>query len=344
MTDMPNVYTVTPESYDADGRIRPDFAQLVAETAHATEHAGWTGMLVPHNFHEVDPWVVAGHLGSVSARLIPLLALQPATMPPHTAAACAAAFAALYGRPMYFNLVAGARGDELARVGDALPHDRRYERVEEYARVLRALLEGERVSSDGGHYRYDRHRLEPRGDALADCRIFLAGSSPAGIEAATQVADVAVTHPAPLADWRAEHLARLRDAGFAGEVGIRIGVVCRPERADAWQIARDRFPASWQGRQETLLKTRSENAWARELAQLATAEPDGDETHETFWLGAFASGMASAPFLVGSYEDVATALGGYLDAGVGHVLLNGAETADYAHIANAIALAARQEG
>jgi alkanesulfonate monooxygenase len=268
-------------------------------------------------------------------------------MPPHTAAACAAAFAALYQRPLHFNLVAGARGDELARVGDALSHDRRYDRLREYATVLKALLGGEEVSFAGEHYRFERHRLAPVPDVLAGCRVFVAGSSEAGIAAAAAIADVAVTHPAPFGSWRDEHLPRLREAGFDGELGIRIGIVCRPARDEAWAVARERFPASWRGRQETLLKTRSSNAWARDLALLATTQEEDSQPSDPsdpFWVGAFASGLASAPFLVGSYDDVATALAEYLDAGVRHVLLTAVDPADYDHTAMAIDLAVERNG
>jgi alkanesulfonate monooxygenase SsuD/methylene tetrahydromethanopterin reductase-like flavin-dependent oxidoreductase (luciferase family) len=73
-----SVYTVTPESYASDGRLCPDFRRVAAKTARATERAGWTGMLVPQSFHEIDPWLVSGHLGSVTAGLIPLIGSRSA--------------------------------------------------------------------------------------------------------------------------------------------------------------------------------------------------------------------------------------------------------------------------
>lgn len=325
-----DVYTVTPETSLAPGELRG----RLAAAATAVETAGWTGMLVPHNLHDVDPWMVACHLGALSGRLVPLLAVQPASTPPHTAAAAAAAYAALFGRPLHFNLVAGARDDELRSVGDTLTHDERYERLLEYGSVLRALLAGETVDEAGTYYTYRRFRLEPRPDVLSECRIFVAGSSPASVRVACRIADVVVTHPLPYQEWRSTFLEPLLAAGYTGELGVRIGLLCREDREQAWAAAAERFPQTWLGRQETLLKTRSANTWSRELAVRAAGDDVAVDPAERdpYWLGAFRSGRASAPFLVGDYAQVAGRLAEYTAAGVGHILLNGSEDDDMVHI------------
>ncbi|MCC9306045.1 LLM class flavin-dependent oxidoreductase [Kitasatospora sp. RB6PN24] len=331
------IYSVTPESVTSDQRLDGDYRTRLGVTAAASEAAGWTGILVPHNLHEVDPWIVAGHLGAVTSNLVPLLALQPACTPPHTAAACAAAYAMLYGRPLYFNLVTGARDDEMRRIGDELTHDQRYERLRHYGRVLRALLNGESVDETGEHYTYQGFRLEPRPEVLAQCKVFVAGSSPAGLAVAREIADVVVTHPAPYAQWRQEFLDPLRESGYTGEIGIRIGVLSRPDPADAWREAHERFPESWLGRQEALLKTQSSNQWSRVLARQAVAEEaEASGGRDPYWLGAFRSGRASAPFLVGDYAEVAERLAEYASAGVGHLLLSGGAEEDYPHIRRAL--------
>jgi alkanesulfonate monooxygenase len=244
----------------------------------------------------------------------------------------------LYDRPLHFNLVAGARDDEMRQIGDDLPHDRRYDRLREYGRILKALLRGDVVDESGEHYQYRRFRLEPRPAVLERCRIFLAGSSQASLDTAAEIADVVITHPAPYSDWREAFLEPLQEIGYSGEIGIRIGILCRSDADEAWRIATERFPESWIGRQETLLKTRSPNAWSRELAQRAIAEegePAGAE-RDSYWLGAFKSGRASAPFLVGTYAEVARRLGEYTTAGVRHVVLNGGLDEDFEHIRAAI--------
>lgn len=336
-----DVYSVTPPSCGADAATGEYRTQL-AQVAVASEKALWHGILVPHNLHDVDPWMVAGHLGMVTDSLVPLLALQPACTPPHQAAACAAAYATLYHRPIHFNLVAGAREDELRQIGDDLTHDERYERLREYGEVLRRLLNGEQVDTGSRFYTYRGLTLQPWCEVLTRCRVFIAGSSPASMSVATQVADVIVTHPAPHGEWRRDFLEPLRATGYSRGLGIRMGIICRESPDEAWRIARQRFPETWIGRQETLLKTRSQNTWSRDLARRAIAEEadhqDGHQPSDPYWLGAFRTGRASAPFLVGDYATVADRLAGYARDGVGSLLLNGCEDEDFAHIRTAVEL------
>ncbi|GAA4225105.1 LLM class flavin-dependent oxidoreductase [Actinomadura meridiana] len=336
-----HVYAVTPQAPGPDDTSGSGYAGLLAETADACERAGWSGILVPHNLHEVDPWLITGQLGQAAERLVPLVAVQPASAPPHTVAAMAAAFAVLYGRPLDFNLVAGAREDERRQTGDLLDHDERYARLREYGMILRALLRGEEVTMAGRFYSYDRFRLVPRPDVLSRSRLFVAGSSPASISVAQEIADVVVTHPTPFAEWSESFLKPLVAGGYTGGLGIRVGVVADSRRERAWTEAERRFPETWQGRQETLLKTVSSNRWARDLAVRSVDAQERPDRSDPYWLGAFRSGKASAPFFVGTHEEVGERLGDYVRAGIDHILLNGCHEADYHDIGRAIAIASK---
>lgn len=334
-----HIYSVTPEATSPHHTFQQDFPTRLRDTSLRCELAGWSGILVPHNLHEVDPWIIAAYVGSVTRTLTPLIAVQPSSLPPQTAASMAAAYASLYGRPLYFNMVAGARDDELRQTGDTLTHDQRYERMREYGQVLRGLLRGETVDLAGDHYQFRDFKLEPRPDVLSRCKLFVAGSSPASISVAKDIADVVVTHPAPYEEWEKTFRKPLRADGYTGEFGIRIGLIPREERTEAWRVAYERFPQTWQGRQETLLKTRSQSAWARQLATRAVVEEEAgaDGTgHDPYWLGAFRSSRASAPFLVGSHAEVSERLAQYVGGGVGHVLLNGGHEDDYSDISRVV--------
>ena len=336
------VYSVAPRCESVDELI--SYHDRLKELVRQIEGLSWDGLLVPHNFHEIDPWAVASAVGHAGTTAVPLIAVQPMATPPHSAAMFAAAFVALYRRPLYFNLVSGAREDEMRRLGETLVHDERYQRLREYAMALRTLISGEALDVSGRFYEYRGYSLSPWLPALQDCRIFIAGSSESSLAIAVEQADVVVTHPGPHGEWVVSHVAKVRQGSFAGELGIRIGILARGSSSEAWEIARDRFPGSWKGRQETLLKTRSQSHWSRRLAELSVEQGVHEidrvaESHTTYWLGAFASGLASAPFLVGSYDDVSSALSEYLQSGVRHLLLNGCETPDYASIDKVIRMA-----
>ncbi len=325
------LYSTTSESVNADDPDGRRFRDRLHVDIAAADDLGCTGMLVPQNMHEIDPWIVAGEIGSRSESLLPLVAVQPATLPPHSVASIASAFAVLYGRPILFNLVAGARVDELAAIGDTLDHDERYARLGTFARLTRTLLDGGTIEGDGTYYDYVGHKLLPCPDTLSRCRFFVAGSSPASRAMAVGHADVVISHPAPVADFEAASVRPLVADGFSGELGIRVGILARPDHDDAWSVAQNRFPLTWLGTQETKLKTLSTNSWSRDLATRALAnDPDAaGEISDPYWLGAFTNGAASAPFLVGSIDEVAERLAEYMRLGVRHLVLNGHRPDDH---------------
>lgn len=329
-----DVYTVTPATTGVS--TDSSYAARLRQAGLATESMSWSGMLVPHHLDDVDPWMVACHLGSVTSKLIPLLAVQPACVPPHMAASCAAAYAVLYGRPLHFNLITGAKEEELRQLGDTTDHDQRYLRIKEYGSILRTLLTGNSVNMVGKYYTYRGYRLNPRPSVLDECKIFIAGSSPASLDAAQKMADVVVTHPLPFQEWRTNFITLPSRDESQLQLGIRIGIISRQSEDEAWETAFKRFPQSWSGDQITMLKTLSTNVWSRELAERSMNGPgDGsprNEERDVYWLGAFRSGLASAPFFVGTYDRVAERIEQYTTAGVSHILLDSVENEDYVHI------------
>jgi len=298
--------------------------RAAARAARLAERYGYTGMLLFYNHRSLDPWLLASAVIQQTEHLVPLVALQPYALPPMTAAKMVSTLAGLYRRRVDINLIAGADTGELAQVGDDTPHDARYERAAEYMQAFRALTSGnDAYSLEGEHYRYDRLRMWAAVEPSLRPRVFVAGSSAAGRQAASAVsADVAVTHPEPIDAFTTNFL---RDVPDGLNIGIRIGLLAR-ETADAgWQEARTRHRADRAAVIRTQLKRRSASEWSRRLAVLAT---ETDTVDEVYWTGAFGSGKGSFPLLVGDYEQVAAYLGRYLAAGVREVLVGGLETAE----------------
>ena len=48
-----------------------------------------------------------------------------------------------YHRDVYLNMVAGGFSNDLVSLDDATPHDRRYDRLVEYAKIVMRLLSSE---------------------------------------------------------------------------------------------------------------------------------------------------------------------------------------------------------
>jgi alkanesulfonate monooxygenase len=310
----------------------PDEAlAALADTARLAERHGYAGMLLHHNHRIHDPWVLATALIGLTERLVPLVALQPYSIPPMTAANMVHTLAELYQRRVDINLIAGASPGELRQVNDPTPHDERYARATEYMQVLRGLLSSRRpLDFAGRHYRYDRLEMETFVDPALRPRVFVAGSSPAGRAAAAAISDVTITHPEPIDAF---------ETGFAKELppglrfGIRIGLLARPTAAEAWEEARERYPVDRGGLIATRMKLKSESRWSRQLAVVATA----GETHDdVYWTGAFTTGKVSFPLLVGDYARVRDYVARYLAAGVSTVLVGNVMSADDFHHAGLV--------
>ena len=315
------LYTQGPSAADAEPLTKALAAARIAD------RYGYAGMLLFYSHQSLDPWMLASALIHGTDRLVPLIALQPYSMPPMTVAKMLRTVAHLHGRRIDINLIAGASPAELAEVGDTTPHDARYARATEYIQVIKALTASEEpFSLAGEHYRFDRLSINAALAPDLGPRIFVAGSSTAGREAAAAIADVAVTHPGPVTAFARDFAATV-PAGV--ESGIRIGVLARPTAAEAWGEARARYPIDRESLIRTRLKQQAPSAWSRQLAGLAA---EAETYDDVYWTGAFATGRSSYPLLVGDYDEVAAYLAGYLDAGVRAVLVAGvASEEDYAH-------------
>ena len=118
------------------------YRERVIEAARWSERAGCTGILVYTDNTLVDPWLVAQHIIANTSTLSPLVAVQPVYSHPYSAAKMASTLALLYGRRIFFNMVAGGFKNDLLALNDTTPHDLRYERLIEYTGIMRQLLKG----------------------------------------------------------------------------------------------------------------------------------------------------------------------------------------------------------
>lgn len=305
------LFATSPQSLGAD---RATYLQNVIEVARWSERAGCTGILVYTDNSIVDPWLVAQIIVENTSSLSPLVAVQPVYMHPYTVAKMVTSIAFLHGRRVYLNMVAGGFTNDLVALNDRTPHDRRYERLVEYVRIITSLLKGAAVSLAGEFYTVDKLILKPPLPPDLFPGILMSGSSEAGLLAARAVGATAVRYPGPSTDYSA---GVAEDAG-AG-MGIRVGIIAREDEETAWQIAWERFPADRKGQltHELAMKV-SDSAWHKQLSSMDTA---GGE-RSAYWLVPFKNSKTNCPYLVGSYASVACELARYTAAGFTNYVLD----------------------
>jgi len=278
------------------------------EFARASEAAGHEGMLVVTDNGQLDPWLVSQIIVEATERLSPLVAIQPAYMHPYTVAKMITSFAHLYGRRLYLNMIAGGFKNDLAALHDLTPHDERYARLVEYTTIIQCLLRSaEPVSFEGSYYRVSSLKLTPPLPAGLMSGLLVSGSSEAGAAAARTLRATAVEYPKPPLEYANAALPEMDSRG------IRIGIIARADEAEAWSVARARYPEDRVGQLTHQLAMKvSDSSWHRQLSELGKAR-QGEEN--PYWLLPFQNYKAVCPFLVGSYDAVAEELARYVEAG-----------------------------
>jgi alkanesulfonate monooxygenase len=319
-----DLFSTCPAS---NGVPRAEYVQKVIDVARWSDEAGCRGILVYTDNAQVDPWLAAQIIIQNTKTLCPLVAVQPIYMHPHTVAKMVTSLAWLHGRQTYLNMVAGGFKNDLAALNDTTPHEKRYARLTEYTTIISQLLAGAGpVSFSGEFYMVDKLRLAPPLPPELFPGIFISGSSEDGLAAAQALGATAIQYPKPAQEYRGQAPTE------AIRCGIRVGVISRERTDHAWDVARTRFPEDRKGQLAHQLAMKvSDSVWHKHLSEM------GIETAPSpYWLGPFQNYKTMCPYLVGSYEEVAYELAGYIAAGYRTFILDvppDAEELDHTNIA-----------
>ncbi len=298
------VFATAPQSSAVE---RKSYLQNIIDVARWSEEAGCEGILIYTDNSLVDPWLVSQIIIQNTQRLCPLVAVQPAYLHPYAVAKMVSSLGHLYGRRVYLNMVAGGFKNDLAALNDTTPHDKRYARVVEYTTIIQELLKGDApVSYHGEFYVVDKLRMTPPLDPELIPGVFVSGSSEAGLAAAAALGALAVKYPQPAACEPDNRQSTMKS-------GMRIGVIARESEEQAWTIAEARFPADRKGQltHQLAMKT-SDSAWHKQLSQMAI---ETKANHSAYWLWPFENYKTFCPYLVGSYDRVASELAKYIERG-----------------------------
>ncbi len=293
---------------------REKYYQNIIDIARWSEKYGCHGILVYTDNSLVDPWLVSQVILQHTERLAPLVAVQPIYMHPYTAAKMVASLGYLHNRKIYLNMLAGGFKNDLVALNDDTPHDRRYDRMVEYVKVIQLLLGNSTgVSFSGEFYTVDKLKMTPQLPEELYPGFLVSGSSEAGLAAARAVGAVAVKYPKPPGEYEKDPDDENLGSGF------RVGIITRDTDDEAWRIANERFPE--QDRKGELahqlaMKT-SDSLWHKQLSELGKTEENNP-----YWLRPFEHYRTFCPYLVGNYDKVAAELARYINLGFHTVILD----------------------
>jgi alkanesulfonate monooxygenase len=293
----------SPSSYE--------YIQKVIDVSRWSEECNCAGILVYTDNSQLDPWLVSQIIIQSTRKLCPLVAVQPAYMHPYAVAKMIASIGYLYGRRVLLNMVAGGFKNDLAALNDTTPHDKRYARLVEYTTIIKRLLSDTTpLTFRGKFYTVDKLKMTPALPAELPPRIFVSGSSEAGLAAAREIGATAVKYPKPAQEYADD----FRDNSM--EFGIRVGIIAREESEAAWTVARARFPQDRKGELTHQLAMKiSDSAWHKQLSRT-------EGGNSPYWMLPFETYKTFCPYLVGSYEEVSKELAKYIEVGYQKVILD----------------------
>ena len=311
-----------------DPHRRPPTFEYLATVARAAEQLGFEAMLTPTGTFCEDAWLTTAALLGETDRIKFLVAFRPGFVSPTLAAQMASTYQRMSGGRLLLNVVSGADTHELARFGDWLDHDARYERAAEFLEVVHGSWSGEPFDFAGEHYRVQEAttRQVPAPVHL----VYFGGASPAAEQVAARLVDVYLAwgEPPAMVRERIERVGALAAThGRTLRFGIRFHVISRDTSVAAWAEA-DRLLASVPD--EAIAAAQADFAATQSVGQQRMASLHGNgrdraslEISPGVWAGVGLVRGGAGTAIVGSHEEVADVIATYHDLGFDEFILSG---------------------
>jgi len=299
----------------------PDLPAQI-EFCRRAEESGIDSLLTDFGFSKPDSIVLAAALGLATEKIKFIVAYRSGLLGPTIFVQQLNTLSALINGRFSLNIVAGHSPEEQRYYGDFLSHDERYARTEEFLSICHALWKrnGE-VTFTGKYYQVENARL--RIPFISSDRtfpeIFIGGSSPPAEKLAINQGTC----------WLriAEAPARVREViqpalATGIEVGMRMAIVARPSREEAVRAAYSLLESlnvkgsDTHGEYEFVKKSDSTSIKATYGLETEWLTP-------YLWTGAVRHLGAPAIALVGSPEEIASAIMEYREAGVTQFIFSG---------------------
>jgi alkanesulfonate monooxygenase len=308
--------------------------EYVRTLARAHEDAGFDRALIGYSAASPDGWQVASFITQNTERLGVLIAHRPGFVQPTVAARYASTLDNFSRGRVALHMITGGSEADQAADGDLLPKEQRYLRTGEFMEVLRKCWSEEQpFDYHGQYYHFEGVRHQVRPFSPNGIPVFFGGSSEVALDVAARQADLYALFGEPVADIR-ERIADMkrRTAAYGREIGYSVSLrpILGSTEQEAWDrahdfldVIRERKKSSGQIRRAFL---RGPNTSEGSRRLLATA--DRGEIHDKrLWMEIAketgAGGNSTAP--VGTAEQVAETILGYVDAGATAILIRGFE-------------------
>ena len=315
--------------------IPPVDGDYLKRYARNLDEYGFDYTLQPYDSGGADPWTMGAHIASATNNLKVIIALRPNTVYPTVAAKALATLDQLSKGRAVVHFIAGGSDVEQAREGDFLSKDQRYERLEEYIKILRRAWESaEPFDWEGKHYTFKgfANRVRPYGGRTT-IAISVGGSSDEAYRVGGSLADIFGLWGEPLKETKEQIGKICAEAEKAGRKDRpRIWVTFRPIVAEteelAWEKAHRTLEALHSNQTTKVMPKMSpangtpQNVGSQRLLDIAKK---GEVQDRALWYPTVTATNArgASTALVGSPQTIVDSILDYVDLGCELISIRG---------------------
>jgi len=296
----------------------PDLERQTHFCRQAEKH-GIDSLLTDFGSAKPDSLLLATALGLATERIKFIVAYRSGLLSPATFVQQVNTLSALINGRLSLNIVVGFSPQEQHGYGDFLSHDERYKRTEEFLAVCMSFWESKApVTFSGKYYKLENGQLGTPfiSNGQIAPEIFIAGSSAAARQLAWQRATCWLRFADTPEKIRAESFT---ESEQVMDIGIRLSVIIRPTRAEALRAA-NALVANYKDKVGEKHFVRKTDSWS---IQTTYALAENEWLNDYLWTGAVRYIGPTALALVGTPEEVASALMEYRKVGVTQFILSG---------------------
>ncbi|MCK6208897.1 LLM class flavin-dependent oxidoreductase [Bacillus infantis] len=230
-----------------DEKMPPTFS-YAKEVIQAAEKLGYDTTLIAELYlndikgpeqDSLEAWSTAAALAAVTEKIEIMTAVRPGFHNPAVTAKMASNIDHISNGRFTLNVVS-AWWEEEARqyAGIFTEHDERYDRTEEFVKVMKGLWEEETFNFDGSYYSIKNAHLSPKPVQRPNPILYAGGESPRGKEAIVNHCDAYVMHGGTVEEVKTkidDMRARRQESGNEPfkSFGMAAYIVCRDTEEEA---------------------------------------------------------------------------------------------------------------
>ena len=319
-----------PYPWRPEGSRKIDYSYL-RQLSTTIDHLGYEGALVAGGGGGHDMWILSSFMAANTSRMKFIIAQHPGRTSPMFMAQQASTFDELSGGRLIINIV---NGDDNAGPPHGVFHPpaERYAMAEEYWSVWARLVGGEEVSFEGRYFKLKNARITLRARQQPRPELFFGGSSTAAMEMAARQTDTYLTYgeaPPQAGEKIATVRALAERAGRRVDFGIRLHVIVRETREQAWQAAQSAYDHIDRSTIEAVSRiTLGVGSVSQERMNALNRGPVSGSAHDfefypDLWSGIGLTRPGNAVAVVGDPETVARRLQEYRSHGITTFILSG---------------------